>query len=163
MKKFKVKWYHLLIGIVLLLALIKSPIKPVAFTIGEQCTSAEDCIPDSNCKTAACDQGLCYYTNVPDGTSCGENKQCTIGMCYLECGEVICPAYAQCTTPYEIVSRTCIDKCGNGRIESNVCPGPPDGLCEWVQYLLGIPCAAVFIGIAFIGLLIYIILRKKDG
>ena len=51
-----------------------------------QCSGADDCsAPEEQCLTAICRRQRCRVRNRPDGTPCGDERECRDGVCEIPC------------------------------------------------------------------------------
>jgi hypothetical protein len=53
----------------------------------QTCQLAEDCVSESPCLVAACEDGLCVFTDAPDGSVCDDGDFCTVDD---HCGAGVC-------------------------------------------------------------------------
>ena len=57
-----------------------------------------DCNDYNPCTHDSCIGGKCTYSNLQDGTECGENKECISGVCTLESDDKNCTVGWKCSS-----------------------------------------------------------------
>jgi hypothetical protein len=84
-----------------------------------QCSGTEDCtVPENPCETVVCKRHRCQIRNRPDGTPCGEERECRDGVCEVPCGGL-------CTGGRVCVDEECVCP------ERGVCVISPSWLDSW--------------------------------
>lgn len=99
------------------------------------CCATSDC-PTDYCNPVSCENNVCVYQPLPDGTDCGDCAACSGGVCVSTCAGTCCPADDACV---DLANGGCcsVDDCPPRTCQSVSCD---EHICAYQSFANGTDC-----------------------